>query len=91
MSALLAALPTILQLIPALFHVISSAMSGDTAPDEGAWCAHVLGLEDVCAALRNQDETALAAVSAILTDIGTDKDPLNVAIAALAARKFPSK
>lgn len=79
-EAILTVLPVLVKWVPALAKVIETAVGGDSHPDEGAWCSHVPGLEDVCAALRNKDGSTVAAVHKILGNIGTSTDPVTVAM-----------
>ena len=66
---LLTILPVLLDYLPALIDVIAGALSGGCHRDEGAWCAHVKGLEDVCKALRAKDMSTMQVVAGILSDV----------------------
>lgn len=82
MEALLSALPVLVKWLPALAKVVGDLIDGTEHPDLAAWCAHVPGLADVAAAIRDEDANTLAAVRRIM---GTN-DELRDALAQLARK-----
>jgi membrane protein required for beta-lactamase induction len=69
---ILSALPVLLQWLPALIDVVSTALGGDVHRDEGAWCAHIADLADVCRGLRDRDTSTVLVVQSILKDVRPD-------------------
>lgn len=78
----LEALPILIRYVPAIINVIAEAFGGQHR-DEGAWCAHIPGLADVCRELRDGNGSTRAAVERILADVGAPSDPIRVALARL--------
>lgn len=68
-AEVLRALPVLLRWVPAIVNVIAEALGGGEHIDEGAWCAHVPELADVCRALRAQEVDTSWVVRNILRDV----------------------